>query len=590
MTKYWWQIALVIGFTYGEVWTTLELPSIMSRIINDGIIKGDIDYVYREGLLMLVITVLGSASAIVAGFFASRVGTGFGKDLRAAIYRKVQSFSLAEMRQFSTSSLITRSTNDVQQIQQVTFFVMRIAVRAPLMAVGAVFSAFHTAPSMTWIMALSVITLLALVIIVFIITMPKFQLQQKLVDELNRVSRENLTGLRVIRAFNNEKLEERKFDRVNRSITKTGLFINGVTNILEPGMTMIISFTMLAVVWIGAGMVMDDKLEIGNMLAFMQYSLQVITSFLMLVIIMVMIPRSHVSLERVGEILNTDSSIKEPRHPQTPHADKRGIVEFRDVTFTYPDAESPVINDIDFIARPGQTTAIIGSTGSGKSTIANLIPRLYDVTAGQVIIDGADVRDLSHKQLSRLIGFVPQRATLFSGTVASNIKYAGDDISDAKMREAARIAQADFIDKLPDKFRAPVAQGGSNFSGGQKQRLAIARALAADPEILVFDDSFSALDYATDAKLRHELAKIAGDKTIIIVAQRVSTIRDADQIIVLDDGVIAGVGRHYELLETCPVYHEIVASQFSDSEMSKEMAIASNLTNDKNTNKEARHA
>lgn len=574
LAPYWWQILLVVTFTYGEVWTTLELPSVMSDIVNKGIITGDMDYIYQRGWFMVAITALGSISAIIAGFFASRVGTGFGHDLRAGVYKKVEGFGLAEMRRFNTSSLITRSTNDVEQIQQVTFFVLRIAVRAPLMAIGAVFSAFHTAPSMTWIMVLSVITLLVLVGAVFAIVMPKFQLQQKLVDALNQVSRENLTGLRVIRAFNNEKLEKQKFNKVNRDITKTGLFINRITNILEPGMTMIISFTTLAVVWIGAGMVMDDKLEIGNMMAFMQYSLQVITSFLMLVIIMVMVPRAHVSVERIGEILTTENSVREPDSPKRPDESKSGLVEFKHVTFTYPDAESPVLNDIDFVARPGETTAIIGSTGSGKSTVANLIPRLYDVTAGQIRLDGVDIRQLSHRDIAKIVGFVPQKAVLFSGTIASNIKYASSDISDEAMSRAANIAQADFIKNLPEGYKAHVARGGSNFSGGQKQRLAIARAIAKDPEVLVFDDSFSALDYQTDAKLRHELAQNESDKTIVIVAQRISTIREADQIIVLNDGGIAGIGKHYDLLKSCDVYREIAESQFSDEEMKKELELA----------------
>jgi len=574
LAPYWWQILLVIAFTYGEVWTTLELPSVMSDIVNKGIITGDMDYIYQRGWFMVIITALGSLSAIIAGFFASRVGTGFGRDLRAGVYKKVEGFGLAEMRRFSTSSLITRSTNDVEQIQQVAFFIMRIAVRAPLMAIGAILSAFRTAPSMTWIMVLSVITLLVLVISVFMIAMPKFQLQQKLVDALNQVSRENLTGLRVIRAFNNEKIEKQKFNEVNRDITKTGLFINRITNILEPGMTMIISFTTLAVVWIGAGMVMDDKLEIGNMMAFMQYSLQVITSFLMLVIIMVMVPRAHVSVERISEILETDNSVREPKNPQKPDESKRGLVEFKHVTFTYPDAESPVLNDIDFVTKPGETTAIIGSTGSGKSTVANLISRLYDVTAGQVRLDGVDLRSLSHRDIAKIVGFVPQKAVLFSGTIASNIKYARADITDEAMRRAADIAQADFVKDLPDGYRAHVARSGSNFSGGQKQRLAIARAIAKDPEVLVFDDSFSALDYRTDARLRSELAKRESDKTIIIITQRISTIREANQIIVLNDGGVAGKGTHYELLKSCEVYREIAESQFSEEEMAGELKLA----------------
>lgn len=577
LASYWWQIILVVIFTYANVWGSLQLPTLMSNIVNNGIINNDMDYILSTGLRMLLVAAVAAIAAIVTGFLASRIATGFSRKLRLATFQKIESFSLSEINKFSTASLITRSTNDIQQIQMVTFMVLRIAVQAPLMAIGAVFSALHTAPNMAWIMALSVTVLLILVITIFCLVVPKFKIQQKLVDQLNLVARENLTGLRVIRAFNNEAIEERKFNKVNRDISKLGIWVNRIISLMQPGMTLIISFTMLGIIWLGAHLVVAGNLEIGSMMAFMQYALQVITSFLMLVMIMVMLPRAQVSINRVNEILATDNSIKEPKHPGHIDEKQRGIVEFRHVTFTYPGAESPVLNDVNFTAKPGQVTAFIGSTGSGKSTLVNLIPRLYDVTSGQVLIGGCDVRQLARRDIVKTLGFVPQKGVLFSGTVESNIKYADSSISDENMHDAAAIAQADFIPDLEGGYHAHIAQGGSNVSGGQKQRLSIARALAKNPDILIFDDSFSALDYKTDAALRKELADKESDKTILIVAQRISTIRHADQIVVLDNGAVVGIGTHEQLLRNCNVYREIASSQFSEEEMKKEL-------------KEAKHA
>ena len=577
LAPYWWQIILVTIFTYANVWGSLQLPTLMSNIVNNGIINNDMDYIISTGLRMLLVAAVAATAAIVTGFLASRIATGDSRQLRLASFQKIESFSLSEINKFSTASLITRSTNDIQQIQMVTFMILRIAVQAPLMAIGAVFSALHTAPNMAWIMALSVTVLLIMVITIFCLVVPKFKIQQKLVDQLNLVARENLTGLRVIRAFNNEDIEERKFNKVNRSISRLGIWVNRVISLMQPGMTLIISFTMLGIIWLGAHLVVDGDLEIGSMMAFMQYALQVITSFLMLVMVMVMLPRAQVSINRVNEILATDNSIKEPKHPGHLDDKQRGIVEFRHVTFTYPGAESPVLNDINFTAKPGQVTAFIGSTGSGKSTLVNLIPRLYDVTSGQVLIGGCDVRQLARRDLVKTLGFVPQKGVLFSGTVESNIKYADSAISDEAMRDAAATAQADFIADLEGGYHAHIAQGGSNVSGGQKQRLSIARALAKNPDVLIFDDSFSALDYKTDAALRKELAEKESDKTILIVAQRISTIRHADQIVVLDNGTVVGTGTHEQLLRDCDVYREIASSQFSEEEMKKEL-------------KEAKHA
>ena len=576
LAPYWWQIILVIIFTYANVWGSLQLPTLMSNIVNKGILNNDQAYIISTGLRMLLIAAVAATAAIVTGFLASRIATGFARKLRLATFEKIESFSLNEINKFSTASLITRSTNDIQQIQQVTFMVLRIAVQAPLMAIGAVFSALRTAPNMAWIMALAAGVLLILVTSIFCLVIPKFKIQQKLIDQLNLVARENLTGLRVIRAFNNEAIEERKFNKVNRNISKLGVWVNRVISLMQPGMTLIISFTMLGIIWIGAHLVVDGNLEVGSMMAFMQYALQVITSFLMLIMIMVMLPRAQVSINRVNEILDTEVSIKEPAQPEAINPDQRGVVEFRHVTFTYPGAESPVLNDINFVAKPGEVTAFIGSTGSGKSTLVNLIPRLYDVTSGQVLIGGRDVRKLSHRDIVNALGFVPQKGILFSGTVESNIKYASSKISDQAMHDAAATAQADFIKDLEGGYHAHIAQGGSNVSGGQKQRLSIARALAKDPDILVFDDSFSALDYKTDAALRKELAEKEKDKTILIVAQRISTIRHANQIVVLDDGAVVGVGTHEQLLNSCDVYREIASSQFSEEEMKKELKEAKN--------------
>ena len=562
LVPYWWQIILVIIFTYGNVWGSLQLPTLMSNIVNNGIIGNDMDYIIKTGLWMLVVAALAAACAVATGFLASRIATGFSKHLRLATFKKIESFSLSEINKFSTASLITRSTNDIQQIQQVVFMVLRIAIQAPLMAIGAVFSALNTAPSMAWIMALAVGALLVLVGTIFFLVVPKFRVQQKLVDQLNLVARENLTGLRVIRAFNNEAIEERKFNKVNRNISKLGVWVDRIINLMQPGMTLIVSFTMLGIVWIGSHMVVDNKLEIGNMMAFIQYAMQVISSFLMLIMTMVMLPRAQVSINRVNEILATNNSIKEPEHPESIDEKQRGVVEFRHVTFTYPGADEPVLNDINFVAKPGQVTAFIGSTGSGKSTLVNLIPRLYDVSSGQILISGRDVRHLSHKDIVKSLGFVPQKGVLFSGTVESNIKYADSKI---------------IIHNLDGEYKAHIAQGGSNVSGGQKQRLSIARALAKNPDILVFDDSFSALDYKTDAALRKELAEKESDKTILIVAQRISTIRHADQIVVLDDGSVAGIGNHHQLLRDCEVYQEIASSQFSEEEMAKELKEAKHV-------------
>jgi len=567
-------IILIIGTTSVGVWSSLQLPMMMANIVNNGIVGQDESYIVSEGLKMLGVTAIGAVAVVCTGLLASRIASGFARSLRAAVFTKVESFSQAEINKFSTASLITRSTNDVQQLQQVTVMILRMVLQAPIMAVGAIINAFSTAPNMTWIMALGVAAFFVLIATLFTAVMPKFKIVQKLVDRLNLVARENLTGLRIIRAFRNEKYEENKFAVANGDLMKLNLWINRAISLMQPMMTLIVNGVLLAIVWVGAHEIASGGLEIGNMMAFMQYALQVIMSFLFLAVLMIFLPRAQVSASRIGEILNTKNSIHEPENPAAFDEDMKGVVEFRDVTFSYPDADAPILSSTNFTAKPGETTAFIGSTGSGKSTLINLIPRFYDVSAGQVLIDGQDVRDVSHEELVRVIGYVPQKGVLFSGTVESNIKYGAPDISEKEVKSAIDVAQADFIFDLDGALEHHIAQGGSNVSGGQKQRLSIARAIAKNPEIFIFDDSFSAVDYKTDAALRHALKPITRDKTVMIVAQRISTIKAAEQIIVLDEGHVVGHGTHEELLVNCPVYQEIARSQFSDEEMVKELAAA----------------
>ena len=543
----------------------------MSQIIDQGILSNDLSLIIRQGLWMLALSLADISGMIVSDIITSRAMARLAGDLRSDIFRQIESFSLNEIDKFSTASLITRSTNDVQQVQQSFQMVLGLAIQAPIMIVGAVIGALRTAPSMTWLIVLTVAILLAGMAVIFGIVTPKYKVLQDLVDRLNLVARENLAGLRVIRAFNNESIEERKFDRANADKAKLETWVNRITGILQPGMSLIVNLAVLAIIWVGAHLIVESKLEIGGMMAFLQYAMMVVFNVLMLAMVISTLPRARVSAGRIATILETKCRIVEPTDPETIDDDRRGELEFRHVTFSYSGAESAVLNDVSFTARPGGMTAIIGSTASGKSTLVNLIPRLYDVTSGQILIGGHDIRRISRAELVKALGFVPQRGVLFSGTVAGNIKYADEDISDKEMRRAAKIAQADFIEELDGKYKARIARGGNNVSGGQKQRLSIARAIAKDPDILVFDDSFSALDYQTDAKLRRQLMQQGSDKTILIVTQRISTIKDASQIIVLDKGKVVGIGTHHQLLNNCSVYREIAGSQFSDSEMKREL-------------------
>ena len=565
---YIWQILILVIFTYIQVMANLRLPDYMAKIVNEGIISKDNSVIYNNGLMMLLVTLAGAACAIIVGFLAAKIATGFAKDIRKKTFEKVESFSINEFNKFSTSSLITRSTNDIQQIQMVLIMLLRLALMAPFMAFGALQKALENAPSLSWIIVVAAATMFAVIICLFIFGLPKFQSLQKLVDKLNLVTRENLTGLRVVRAFNNEKKEEQKFEDANKDLTKVNLFVNRLMAMMQPFMVLVLNLTVIAVIWFGAKFVESGDIQIGNMMAFMQYATQVIFSFLMISIIFILVPRAAVSAKRVAEVISTDSSVSNPKVAKKIKADSKGRIEFKDVTFTYPGADLPVLTDINFSAEPGQTTAFIGSTGSGKSTLINLIPRFYDVSAGQVLVDGIDVRDLELSELYKQIGYVPQKGVLFSGTIKSNIAYGNKKTTDNDMEKAAQIAQAsEFIKKLDNGFNNKIAQGGANVSGGQKQRLSIARAIAVKPKVFIFDDSFSALDYKTDTRLRHALYKETKDKTVLIVGQRINTIMNADKIIVINEGKIVGQGTHSELMQTNETYREIAYSQLSDKEL-----------------------
>lgn len=524
------------------------------------------NYLVRAGIKMLVYACIGMIAAIIVGFIASKVGAKIAMNLRNKVFAKVVSFSNAQMDQFSTASLITRNTNDIQQIQMVLTMLLRIVLYAPVLCVGGILKVINTDLSMAWIIVVGAIAIICVVAVLFCVAMPKFKLMQKLVDGVNLVAREILTGLPVIRVFSRDKYEQKRFDDANIKLYKTQLFTNRVMTFMMPVMTLVMNGITLLVIWFGSKGIDAGNIQVGDMMAFMTYSMMIVMSFLMITMISIMLPRAGVAADRVNEVLNTEITIKEPQQPK--QISGKGTVTFKNVSFKYSNADDNVLNNISFEAKPGQTTAIIGSTGSGKSTLINLIPRLYDVTDGQILIDGVDIREISKHDLRAKLGYVPQKGVLFSGTIASNIKYGKEDATDDEMKLAAQIAQSvEFIEKKEEGYDAPIAQGGSNVSGGQKQRLSIARAVAKKPDIFIFDDSFSALDFKTDKALRKALADNTGDSTVIIVAQRISTILHADQIIVLDDGKVAGIGTHSELLRNCDVYRQIAVSQLSQKEI-----------------------
>lgn len=562
-------IVLIIAFLFGQAMCELALPGYMSDIINNGIVKQDMGYIRHTGLIMIAVAAATVVCAIMGSLLASRAAARSSRDIRRALFRKVTAFSAAELNDFSTASLITRSTNDVQMVQQATVMILRLACFAPIMGIGAVIKALNTSVSLSWTIGIALLVILGIMTVSFFLVLPKFQVLQTKLDKLNLLMKERLSGVLVIRAFNTEKSEEKRFDIANRDLTKINMFTNKAMSFMMPMLMFVMNGVSILIVWAGAHLVNDGSLMIGDMLAYLQYAMHVIMSFLFITMMFIMIPRAIVSAKRIGEVLDVEPSIEDPEMPETVE-DHRGVVEFDHVSFSYPDAEKEVLEDISFTARPGRTTAIIGGTGSGKSTLISLIPRFYDATEGSVRVDGKDVRDITQHELRDQIGYVPQKGLLFSGTIASNLQYGKEDATETEMLEAAETAQAmDFIREKEHGLDEEVAQGGTNVSGGQKQRLSIARALVKKPKIYIFDDSFSALDFKTDKALREALKEKVGDSTIIIVAQRINTIIDADQILVLDEGRLAGKGTHDELMQTCDVYREIALSQLSEEELER---------------------
>ncbi|MEW8995933.1 ABC transporter ATP-binding protein [Clostridium sp.] len=528
-------------------------------------------YLLYTGGLMVLIALLSMAATVAVGFIGARVAASLGKNLRSQVFSKVIGFSNAELDKFSTASLITRSTNDIQQIQTLMVMLLRIVFYAPILGIGGVIKVLNTETSMAWIIVVAVVAISAVVIVLFTVVMPRFKRVQKLVDRVNLVTREILTGMMVIRAFSTERHEEKRFDKANSDLTKNNLFVNRTMALMMPTMMLIMNAITILVVWNGSHSIDAGTMQVGDMMAFIQYAMQIIMAFLMISMVSVMLPRAAVSAGRIDEVLSTEYVVNDPKEPVKFAEDKKGNLKFNNVSFKYPNAEENVLSNITFTARPGETTAFIGSTGSGKSTLINLIPRFYDVTEGEILLDGIDIRKVSQHKLREKIGYVPQKGVLFSGTIGSNLKYAGDNITDENMIKAAEISQAtDFIAGTKESYNTEISQGGTNVSGGQKQRLSIARAIAKNPDVYIFDDSFSALDFKTDAALRKALKKETMESTVLIVAQRISTILHAEQIIVLDEGRIAGIGTHKELMNTCDVYKEIALSQLSKEELANE--------------------
>ena len=562
-------IILILLFLFGQAMCELALPGYMSDIINDGIVKGDMDYIRKTGLIMIGIAAATAVCAVLGSMLAARVAAQSSRDIRKSLFEKVTSFSAAELEQFSTASLITRSTNDVQMVQQTTVLTLRLACFAPIMGIGAIIRALNTSVSLSWTVGVALLVIVVIMVMMFFMVLPKFKVLQNKLDRLNLIMKERLSGILVIRAFTTEKNEEKRFDIANRELTKINLFVNKAMSFMMPSLMFVMNGVSILIVWAGAHLIDDGSLMIGDMLAYLQYAMHVIMSFLFITMMFIMIPRAFVSAQRIGAVLDVEPSVKDKEQTAS-LTDAKGRVEFRDVSFAYPDAEEKTLDDISFIAEPGKTTAIIGGTGCGKSTLISLIPRFYDVTEGSITLDGIDVRDMKQHDLRENIGYVPQKGLLFSGTIGTNLQYGKEDATLAEMTDAAETAQAmEFINEKENGFDEEVSQGGTNVSGGQKQRLSIARALVKKPKVYIFDDSFSALDFRTDKALREALAEKVGDSTIIIVAQRINTIIDADQIIVLEEGRIAGKGTHEELLANCSVYKEIALSQLSEKELER---------------------
>ncbi|MCM3116335.1 ABC transporter ATP-binding protein/permease [Neobacillus sp. MER 74] len=560
-------IYLVLGLVLLQSLSELYLPTLMSDIVDKGVVKGDTGYIWKIGGFMLLVAAGGMICSIAASFYSAKAASGFGKLLRSKIFSHVGNFSLHEFDQLGTASLITRTTNDITQIQQVLVMMLRMMAMAPMMCIGGIIMAYSKDAKLTLVLAVALPVLVLAIVIIARKGIPLFKAMQIKLDNLNRVLRENLTGIRVIRSFNRVEHEKKRFDEANWDLTETAIKVNKIMAAMMPIMMVVLNLSSVAIVWFGGLRISNGHMQVGDMMAFIQYAMQIMFSFIMLSMMFVMIPRASVSAVRINEVLETVADIKDPSSSKVDEG-KKGFVEFQKVTFSYPGAEMPAISNISFSTKPGEVTAIIGGTGSGKSTLINLIPRFYDVDSGKVLVDGIDVRDMAQEKLREKIGFVPQQSVLFTGSIAENIRYGKENATAEEVDHAAEVAQAkEFISNMPEGFDAVISQGGTNVSGGQKQRLSIARALVRKPEIYIFDDSFSALDFKTDAKLRAALKNETGNSTVLIVAQRVSTIIDADQIIVLDNGEISGIGKHKELMESCAVYREIVMSQLSEEEI-----------------------
>ncbi|MBQ2623022.1 ABC transporter ATP-binding protein [Candidatus Saccharibacteria bacterium] len=571
LRPYWWQVIILLLATGLQVYTTLRLPALMAEIINKGIVPGDTGYIWMTGIRMIGLTLVSAAGSLISSYFAARVGTAYARDIRRAVFTKVINFNLLDLKEFSTASLLTRTTNDVNQVQMVTIMLLSIMLRSPLFLVISVIMAMQTAPDMSWIIWIGAAAIIGSAILIMSLVMPKFKVFQDLIDKVTLITRENLTGLKVVRAFDNEKLEKKKFIKNNDKLTKLLIYIDKVLELQNPLINIIFNGTTLLCSWVGISLLSKDFAYLGNMTAFAQYVTFVMMSFLMMSMIFVTLPRANVSAHRINDVLSTKNKIdwldKTDGVPE-----KTSSVEFRNVDFCYPEASEKVLDGISFVAHAGETTAFIGSTGSGKSTLINLVPRFYEATSGEILVNGLPVKKYAKDDLISRIGFVPQRGVLFAGSVKSNIKFGAPNASDEQMRKAARIAQAEnFIEKLPEKYNSHISQGGANVSGGQKQRLSIARAICKNPDIFIFDDAFSALDMKTDARLREALKEVTESAVVLIVAQRVSTIKDADQIVVLNNGHIVGKGKHLDLLKSCKIYQEIVKSQLSDKEYAAEL-------------------
>lgn len=575
LKPYFWQCLLIVLGVALQVYTALELPALSSDIMNKGVAESNMSFIFQTGLLMLGVTALGSLGSIVSSYFSAKVSSRVAMDMRRDFFAKVMSLSFADVEKFSTASLITRTTADIWTVQRTLIMSLTMMVRVPFMAIGAIIQAFRTAPNMTWVIAVSVAILFIQAAILISLAIPKFKVYQDILDKINSITRENLTGIKVIRALNKQKYEENKFERSNENLKNTDIYISKVMAFQQPVVNLVFNLSAVLILYIGVSSLRTDMSYLGRMLAFAQYSAQVLMSFLFLTFLFVMIPRGNVSSKRISEVLETKSQITfKDQMTETPS--EVPSVEFKHVTFSYGKKSEAIIEDISFVAKAGQTTAFIGSTGSGKSTLINLVPRFFDATEGEVLINNLNIKEYTENALMDKIGYVPQRGYLFTGTVRSNILYGVENLKkselDARMRHAAKIAQAEeFVTKLKDQYDAPISQGGTNVSGGQRQRLAIARALAKQPEILIFDDAFSALDMKTDKKLREDLKSEIQDTVVLIVAQRISTIKEAEQIIVLDQGKMVGKGTHLELLKKCKVYQEIAKSQFSEEEFADEM-------------------